>query len=112
MKYQLPKTTNSNEGFTLIELLIAITIVAILSVIGFSVFTNIQRGARDSQRRVEIDAMAKSLEATFNPATRVYVYDSSLFGQDFPTIKPADPLRSAGADGREYCIALGTTATT
>ncbi len=50
------------KGFTLIELLVVIAIIAILSVIGFTVFTNAQKGARDSKRRSDIDSIAKALE--------------------------------------------------
>lgn len=51
-----------HKGFTLIELLVVISIIAILSVIGITVFSNVQKGARDAKRRGDIDAIAKALE--------------------------------------------------
>lgn len=64
--YQLP--THNPFGFTLVELLIAITILAILSVIGFTVFTGIQKDARDTKRKADINAMAAAMEAHYNSA--------------------------------------------
>ena len=55
----LPKKPS---GFTLIELLIAITIIAILSTIGFSTFTTVQRQARDSKRMQDLSEIQKALE--------------------------------------------------
>ncbi len=64
-----------NKGFTLIELLVVIAIIAVLSTIGFAVFSGVQKGARDAKRRSDIDAIAKALEIyksqnnTYTPAT-------------------------------------------
>src|SRR6478735_5734094 len=91
-----------NEGFTLIELLIAITILAILSVIGYSIFANIQKGARDSQRRIQVDALAKNVESTFDPSSKTYTYSNGLYLDDYPQNKAMDPLNST-TDLREYC---------
>ena len=52
----------SIHGFTLIELLVVIAIIAVLSTIGFAVFSGVQKGARDAKRRSDIDAIAKALE--------------------------------------------------
>jgi prepilin-type N-terminal cleavage/methylation domain-containing protein len=101
-------TLKTQKGFTLIELLIAITIVAILSVIGFTIFQNIQRGARDSVRRIEVDSLAKNIESSYDAATRRYTYSQAQYDGDFPGIKPRDPLNN-GTDLREYCVAIGNT---
>ncbi len=53
------------KGFTLIELLVVIAIIAILSVIGFTVFTNVQKSARDAKRKADIQAIAKAMEVHF-----------------------------------------------
>lgn len=55
------KTTN-NKGFTLVELMVVVSIVAILSVVGVTVYSGIQTRARDAARRADIDAIANALE--------------------------------------------------
>lgn len=63
---------DSNKGFTLVELLVVVAIIAILSVIGLTIFTNAQSNARDARRRVDIDAISKALETNKGVATVVY----------------------------------------
>ena len=53
----------SQRGFTLIELLVTIAIISILAVIGLVAFGNIQKNARDTRRKADIDAITKALEA-------------------------------------------------
>jgi len=52
----------TGTGFTLIELLVAISIVAVLSTIGFSVYQGIQAKARDSIRKRDLNNLATALE--------------------------------------------------
>lgn len=62
----LPKFTKNPQGFTLVELMVVVSIIAILSVIGITVFTGIQKGARDARRKADVQAISKSLEAHYN----------------------------------------------
>lgn len=57
-KYSHHKT----KGFTLVELLVVISIIAILSVIGITVFSGVQKNARDAKRISDIKAIANALE--------------------------------------------------
>jgi len=55
----------SARGFTLIELLVVISIIAILAVIGATIFSGVQSGARDAKRRGDINAIASALEVQY-----------------------------------------------
>ena len=52
-----------SQGFTIVELLVVVAIIAVLSVIGITIFTGVQKGARDSTRRADVNAIAKAMEA-------------------------------------------------
>ena len=54
------------KGFTMIELLIVIAIIGILSVVGLSSFTFSIQKARDSQRKNDLDLIAKAVLAWSN----------------------------------------------
>lgn len=68
MKKLLPKSFKNPAGFTLIELMIVVAIIAVLSVIGITIFGNIQQRGRDARRKGDIDAITKALEAHYNDA--------------------------------------------
>lgn len=60
------------KGFTLVELLVAITILAVLSIVAITIFSNVQKNARDTRRRGDIDAIAKALEVNKDPTASTY----------------------------------------
>lgn len=103
MKKLLPKTANNQQGFTLIELMVAITIVAILSMMGLVAFTSVQKNARDSRRRGDIDAIAIALEANKNPNQAKYA--TVIETQFAAKLVPSDPLTPT----RMYCAQLNAT---
>lgn len=66
-------TSLHSRGFTLVELMVVITIIGVLSVIGITLFTNVQKNARDAQRRGDIEAISKAFEAnTISGTTTPY----------------------------------------
>lgn len=104
MQKFLPKTSHTPEGFTLIELMVAITIVAILSIMGLVAFSTVQKSARDTKRRGDIDAIATALEANKPPTSSLY---TALAGSQFSGGGiPTDPLN------HKYCEQGSATSTT
>ncbi|MBI4036814.1 prepilin-type N-terminal cleavage/methylation domain-containing protein [Candidatus Daviesbacteria bacterium] len=81
-----------SKGFTLVELLVVVTIIAILAVVGLVVFSNIQKSARDSRRRADIEAIAKAYEVKYNSNGSYQV----LTDADFASGKPKDPNSTKG----------------
>lgn len=51
-----------SKGFSLIELLIAISIIAILSALGLSVYQAVYKSARDAQRKSDLKMIQSALE--------------------------------------------------
>ncbi len=83
------------RGFTLIELLIVIVIIAILVAILAVSYTTIQRNARDTQRRSDLQAVAGVLERFYG--------DNSVY----PTSDGSGNLQYDSTD-----CSLATTTTT
>ncbi|MBI2020052.1 type II secretion system protein [Candidatus Daviesbacteria bacterium] len=61
----------NKKGFTLVELLVVITIIAILSVIGLTIFTKAQQATRDGKRKGDAEAIRVALEQ-YRSATGAY----------------------------------------
>lgn len=51
-----------SKGFSLIELLVAISIIAILSALGLSVYQAVYKSARDAQRKSDLKMIQSALE--------------------------------------------------
>lgn len=51
-----------NSGFTLIELMVVVSIIAILSAVGFTVFNNARRDAADGTMKAQVQQIAQANE--------------------------------------------------
>lgn len=93
----------SQLGFTLIELMVAISIVAILSIVGIVVYTNVQKTARDSRRSQDLNSIANALESKKQAGGVVY---QALTAAEFSGgVVPKDPKAdSTGSDNQKYCF--------
>ncbi len=72
MKKFLPRNINNPQGFTLVELMVVITIIAILSIVGVTIYSGVQAKAQDSKRRADIDSISNAIEVHFNSTTGNY----------------------------------------
>lgn len=95
----LPK---KSKGFTLVELLVVISIIAILSVIGITIFSSAQQSARNARRRGDIDAIAKALEVNKGATT----YNVLATTQFTSGVIPVDSNNGVYT----YCANTGTIA--
>lgn len=86
-------------GFTLIELLVTVAVIAILVVIGITVFSGIQQKARDGRRQSDMVAIAKALEVN-KVAASYSAIQSSFFGKN----KIPQDSYTLGATPPKYCI--------
>lgn len=94
-----------SNGFTLIELLVVITIIAILAVTGFVVYSNVSARGRDIKRMSEIDAIQKAMEKNYQPSA-VSPYPVLAVGDFVNGAVPKDPLTGTnrcGINGTQVC---------
>jgi len=110
--------SSRKNGFTLVELLIVISIIAILSVVGVTVFSGIQKKARIVKRISDIKAVQTSLEVYYYTHNSQYPISSGWNSEcttwggdssdqvipglvpDYMTSFPHDPLYKAND---RYC---------
>jgi prepilin-type N-terminal cleavage/methylation domain-containing protein len=85
-----PKSSHAKKGFTLIELMVAITILAVVSSIGFVTYSNSQIAARDGKRKQDLRAISTALELYYQtnkryPCTGSDVWVNSSSGGNWIT---------------------------
>lgn len=103
------KFFEKEKGFTLVELMVAISIVAVLATIGFSLFQSTQATARDARRRSDVAAMTSALETHYDAMTGIYTAIDDTVAATWFTDKivPKDPLNDAASG---YVYSYPTTA--
>src|SRR5260221_14568315 len=90
--YGLQTTANSKKGFTLVEMMVVISIIAILSAIGLTVYTQAQKAGRDAKRQSDIQEIQKALEQYYAINQTYPSTMSTLNSSYFPAgAVPTDP---------------------
>lgn len=99
----MKKILRSYAGFTLVELLVVVAIIAILSVIGLTLFSGAQKNARDARRKADVDAVASALEIKRLPGVTYY---EAIVNTDMSSgLIPEDSVNQSA----KYCILLYAT---
>lgn len=73
-----PSTKKVQSGFTLIELLVVVAIIALLTVIGFAMYTNAGIRSRDARRKLDLRNISHALEIYYQSNKR---YPRTASGQ-------------------------------
>lgn len=92
-------------GFTLIELLVVIAIIAILATVGVVTYGTIQKDARDTKRKADIDVISTVLESNYGTTATPYPpLNGSLFANGFIPTPPPGTQDSLGANETNYIL--------
>lgn len=94
------------SGFTLVELLIVITILAILTVIGLTAYSSVQKSARDARRKDDLRALKVALDLYYQGHKQYPITDWVYSNAAQPWIPgltttyissvPTDPVSNGG----------------
>lgn len=102
--YQSPFA--KTKGFTLIELLVVIAIIAVLSIIGFAIFTGLTSRGNNARRTSDIKAVSDAYEVKRAAANASDYGGLALALTDFSGgAIPTDPVAA-----RQYCIRANAAA--
>lgn len=107
MRKKLPTGRLNKKGFTLIELLVVISIIAILSVVGVTIYQGQQKNARDARRRADITAIAQAMESQKTSGSVTYkALENNYFSAG---VVPADPTNTSSDLVNDACGFNGGT---
>lgn len=83
----------SRRGFTLVELLVTISIVAILSVIGIVIYSQVTVNARDARRKIDLQNIAQALEVYYQKNGRYPITTDWILSNNTIWITDSDPAK-------------------
>ncbi|MFA5932500.1 MAG: LamG-like jellyroll fold domain-containing protein [Microgenomates group bacterium] len=106
------------KGFTLVEFLVVVAIIAILAVVGVTVFRNVTTSARDAQRKADLNAISKAYEVKYSSAGSYSALATTDFaagkipktpeGNNYPClVGPETSCITQATDRVAYCASLG-----
>lgn len=112
----MKKSRTNNKGFTLMEVVIAISLLAIVSVVSVSIVANLIKSAVKSQSAVEIEQTSNfvllKLKSDLQKSTRVVVSTNQLdiyqSGSSNPVVYSVSACNT-NTNPNIYCIKRGTT---
>ncbi len=93
-----------SAGFTLVELLVVVAIIALLTTIAVAIYADTQSKARDTRRKADIDAIAKTLEVHKSDAGGYQPLKGSYFD-------PGRGMPKKDSQGILYCLISNPTTT-
>ncbi len=105
--YRLQTTA---KGFTLIELLVAITILAIISAIGLTTYSQAQVVARDSRRQQDLRAVSTALVVYYN-SQATHAYPTATSCSALGSILATTYINQMPSDPGSYTYACNSNAT-
>ncbi|MEK7617391.1 MAG: prepilin-type N-terminal cleavage/methylation domain-containing protein [Patescibacteria group bacterium] len=100
-----------DNAFTLVELLIVISIIVVLSIIGYAAFNGLSSSSEDSKRNSDINAIGKAYEVKFDSSAGLYhpLQNEDFAGGQIPTPPEGGQysgLLASDAPGFQICAAL------
>lgn len=100
-------------GFTIVELLIVIVVIGILAAIVITTFTGVQKRARDSERKSDLQALSSQMEVYFADnskyPTLANMNDSAWRSANLKGLK-AEALADPSAPGTQSLAATAPAA--
>ena len=103
-------------GFTIVELVITITIMAILFTLAVVNLRGSQVGARDDERKADVDSIARALETFYmsgtDGSTVVGRYPSTGLATNLGVLRDIDPrsYRAPGSNDSGSSLVIATNA--
>jgi prepilin-type N-terminal cleavage/methylation domain-containing protein len=106
------KLAKRRSGFTLIELLIAVSIISIISAIGFATYSTAQVFARDTKRKTDLHSISAALQLYYRDNKR-YPYSEwfnstrtpspwiAELNQNYINVLPTDP-KNTGCNNNTF----------
>lgn len=88
-----------SKGFTLIELLITISILAILAVVGVTIYSGVTKNAKDSAKKADVTAIAKAYEVKYSNTGSYQTLADTDFSSGTPSLMESNAFNCIAGPG-------------